>query len=67
MKLDKFIAGLIKLQEEGHGNLEVFYCLASSGETGGLSSAFVSSGVSYEHGPFDLEEGETYIIVYAGN
>lgn len=66
MTLDSFIAQLQKLQAEGHGNKQVFYTHGSSGDTGPLSSAHVTDEVG-ECGPFDIEPGEEYISIYAGN
>jgi hypothetical protein len=66
MKLNKFIEQLQKLQTEGHGDKEVFYRYGASGDCGPLSSAFISDEVS-EWGPFDLDEGEEYVSIYAGN
>jgi hypothetical protein len=67
MKLNKFIEQLQKLQSEGHGELEVFYRHGASGDCGKLSSAHVTDIVEDECGPFDLEDGEHYISIYAGN
>lgn len=66
MTLDKFIENLQKLQSEGHGQKQVFYRHGASGDCGPLSSAIVDNEVS-ECGPFDLDEGEQYISIYAGN
>jgi hypothetical protein len=66
MKLNKFIEQLVKLAEEGHGDKEVFYCHGASGACGELSSAHISDEVG-ECGPFDLEDGEEYVSIYAGN
>ena len=66
MKLSKFIAQLQKLESEGHGDKEVFYRHGASGDCGELSSAFVTDNVD-EYGPFDLEPGEEYVSIYAGN
>jgi hypothetical protein len=67
MKLDKFIANLQKLQAEGHGDLEVFYRHGASGDCGSLSSAHVTDEVDDQCGPFDLDDGQSYISIYAGN
>jgi len=67
MKLNKFVECLQKLQLEGHGDLEVFYRHGASGDCGKLSTAFVTNHIEDECGPFDLEEGEFYISIYAGN
>lgn len=67
MTLDKFIAGLVKLQAQGHGDLEVFYRHGASGDCGPLSSAFVTDEIDDQCGPFDLNEGQEYISIYAGN
>jgi hypothetical protein len=66
MTLDKFIQQLQKLQSEGHGDKEVFYRHGASGDCGNLSSARISDEVG-ECGPFDLDEGQEYISIYAGN
>ncbi len=66
MKLYDFIGKLMKLEEAGHGNLEVFYRHGASGDCGALSSAWVTDEVD-SCGPFDLEDGEKYISIYAGN
>jgi hypothetical protein len=66
MTLDKFVANLLKLQAEGHGAKEVFYCHGASGDCGELSSAYVTDHVG-DAGPFDLEDGQEYISIYAGN
>lgn len=66
MVLNEFIKNLQKLQTEGHGDKKVFYRHGASGDCGELSSAFVDYEVN-ECGPFDLEDGEGYISVYAGS
>ena len=66
MTLNKFIEKLQKLQAEGHGDKEVFYRHGSSGDCGQLSSAYISDVVN-DCGPFDIEEGEEYVSIYAGN
>lgn len=66
MKLSKFIEQLQKLEQAGHGDKEVFYRHGASGDCGELSSAFVTDRVD-DCGPFDLEDGEQYISIYAGN
>jgi hypothetical protein len=66
MKLKDFIANLQKLEAQGHGDLEVFYRHGASGDCGQLSSAYISDEVS-ECGPFDLDEGQEYVSIYAGN
>jgi hypothetical protein len=66
MKLKDFIANLQKLEAEGHGDKEVFYRHGSSGDCGELSSAFISDEVG-DCGPFDLDEGQEYVSIYAGN
>ena len=67
MKLNKFIEQLQKLQTEGHGDKEVFYRHGASGDCGKLSSAFITDEVDGDCGPFDLDEGEEYVSIYAGN
>jgi len=66
MTLDKFIEQLQKLQAQGHGDLEVFYRHGASGDCGQLSSARVTDEVE-DTGPFDLEDGQEYVSIYAGN
>jgi hypothetical protein len=66
MTLTKFIENLQKLQAEGHGGKQVFYRHGASGDCGQLSSAYISDEVS-ECGPFDLDEGQEYVSIYAGN
>lgn len=67
MNLSTFINRLLALEAEGHGDLEVFYRHGASGDCGELSSARVTDEVSEETGPFDLDEGQKYISIYAGN
>jgi hypothetical protein len=66
MTLDKFVENLKKLQADGHGSKQVFYRHGSSGDCGELSSAFVTADVD-DQGPFELDEGEEYVSIYAGN
>jgi hypothetical protein len=66
MTLTKFIENLQKLQAEGHGDKQVFYRHGASGDCGQLSSAYISDEVS-ECGPFDLDEGQEYVSIYAGH
>ncbi len=66
MTLTKFIENLQKLQAEGHGDKQVFYRHGASGDCGQLSSAYISDEVS-ECGPFDLDDGQEYVSIYAGN
>lgn len=66
MQLSKFIQQLQKLEAEGHGDKQVFYIHGASGDCGKLSTAFVTDRVG-ECGPFDIEDGEEYISIYAGN
>jgi hypothetical protein len=67
MKLKDFIANLQELEAQGHGDLEVFYRHGASGDCGPLSSAFISDEVDSDCGPFDLDEGQEYVSIYAGN
>lgn len=67
MKLREFIAGLSKLEAEGHGDLEVMYRHGASSDCGELSSAHVTNEIDDSSGPFDLDDGEYYVSVYAGN
>ena len=66
MTLNKFIENLVKLQAQGHGDLEVFYRHGASGDCGELRGAHVTDEVE-DTGPFDLKDGQNYISVYAGN
>jgi hypothetical protein len=66
MKLKDFIAQLQKLEQEGHGEKQVFYRRSSSGDCGELNSAHITDHLE-DTGPFDLEEGEEYVSVSAGN
>ena len=66
MTLNKFIENLVKLQAQGHGDLEVFYRHGASGDCCELRGAHVTDEIE-DTGPFDLEEGQNYISVYAGN
>lgn len=69
MTLNDFIANLQKLQAEGHGDLEVFYRHGSSGDSGYLSNAFQEEiDGTEEYGELcDMDVGEKYISIYAGN
>ena len=69
MTLNDFIANLQKLQAEGHGDLEVFYRHGASGDSGYLSHAFQEEidGTEDCGELCDMEKGEKYISVYAGN
>lgn len=66
MTLDQFITDLQALQSQGHGSKPVFYRHGASGDCGPLGSARVTDEVE-ESGPFDLEGGEQYVSIYAGN
>ena len=66
MKLKDFTANLQKLVDEGHGDKQIFYRHGASGDCGPLSSAQITDRVE-DTGPFDLEDGEKYVSVYAGN
>lgn len=66
MKLKAFIAQLQKLDDEGHGDKEVFYRHGASGDCGELSSAQITDRVE-DTGPFDLAPGEKYVSIYAGH
>ncbi len=66
MKLKEFIAKLQELEAQGHGDLEVFYRHGASGDCGELRSAHVTDAVE-DTGPFDLEDGQLYVSIYAGN
>lgn len=69
MKLKDFIANLQKLEAEGHGDLEVFYHHGSSGDTGELGHAFQEEidGTEDCGELCDMDVGEKYISIYAGN
>ena len=67
MRLKEFLANLQKLEAQGHEDLEVFYRHGASGDCGKLSSARVTDEVEDECGPFDLEDGQLYVSIYAGN
>lgn len=69
MTLNEFVAQLVKLQSEGHGNLEVFYRHGASGDTGYLGHAFAEEvDGSEDCGELcDWTVGEKYISIYAGN
>lgn len=66
MKLTEFIEQLQKLETQGHGDLEVYYSIGSSSENGPLSTAWVAT-VDPNEGPYDLDEDEQYICIYAGH
>ena len=66
MRLNEFITNLQKLADEGHGDKQVFYRHGASGDCGELSSAHITNRVE-DTGPFDLEDGEEYVSIYAGN
>jgi hypothetical protein len=66
MKLSEFIKNLQKLEATGHGDKEVLYRHGASGDCGLLGSARVTKEVN-EEGPFDLDEGEEYVSIFAGN
>lgn len=66
MTLNKLIENLIRLQEDGHGDKKVLYRHGASGDCGELSFAHVTDEVD-ECGPFDLDDGEEYVSIYAGN
>jgi hypothetical protein len=67
MKLSDFIKKLQKLEDEGHGDKEVYYSHGASGDCGELSHPSVTDYIDPHTGPFDLESGQEYISVYAGN
>ena len=66
MKLKDFICSLQKLEAQGHGDKEVFYRHGASGDCGQLETAYITNRVD-ECGPFDLDEGQEYVSIYAGN
>lgn len=67
MKLNDFIANLVKLQEQGHGDLQVFYRHGASGDCGELRGAHVTDEIDDDTGPFDIAQHTNYISIYAGN
>ncbi len=67
MNLTRFIQNLQKLEAEGYGELLVMYRHGSSGDCGPLGGARVSNEVDDDTGPFDLEPGQKYISIHAGN
>lgn len=66
MKLSKFIEQLVELEKVGHGDKEVYYSHGSSGDCGPLENARVTNDLDPSTGPFDLEDGEYFIKIYAG-
>ena len=68
MTLFAFIQMLNKIVEEEPDTaaMPVFYRHGASGDCGPLGSAKVTTEVTDE-GPFDLDDGEYYISIYAGN
>ena len=66
MKLSDFIKNLQKLEADGHGDKQVFYRHGASGDCGELSSCHISDTVD-DCGPFDIEDGEEYVSIYAGS
>ena len=65
MKLKDFTKMLLQLENQ-YGQCQVFYRHGASGDCGKLSSAHITSLVD-EGGPFDLDDGEFYVSIYAGN
>lgn len=65
--VDDMIAALQKLQHQGHGKKMVFYRHGASGDCGPLGSPCLTDEVDDETGPFDLEPGQQYVSIYAGN
>ena len=65
MTLTKLIQQLTKLEEQGHGNKEVFYRHGASGDSGPVGSAHVAT--VNNDGPYDLDPGEQYVSMYVGN
>lgn len=61
IKLDEFIENLVKLQNNGHGDKEVYMIDSRSGCAVALYSAHISDYIG-EAGPFDLENKE-YISI----
>ena len=67
-KLSEFIVSLQRLEAAGHGDLPVYSTEGSSGVTSELSHGFVRECTGQEEcGPFDIDAGDSYISIYAGN
>lgn len=66
MTLSDFIQNLQKIEAEGHGDKQVFYRHGASGDCGNLGSARVTNEQT-ECGPFDVDDGQDYISIYAGS
>lgn len=66
MTLQEFTTQLIRLCQEGHGDLPVYYHHGASGDCVELSHAYVTNEIEAT-GPFDLDEGDSYISIYGGN
>lgn len=67
MRLVDFVNNLQKLVDQGHGDLQVYYRHGASSDCGELSCPTVTDEVDDYCGPFDLEAGEQYVSIYAGN
>ena len=67
MTLNEFITNLQALSDAGHGNAQVFARHGASGDCNPVGYPFATDKIDEEMGPFDLNEGETYISIYVGN
>jgi hypothetical protein len=67
--LSEHIRDLQKLEAANpeNGNLPVYYRHGASGDCGPLSSAHVTDEIDEETGPFDIDTGDKYVSIYAGN
>ena len=65
MTLSNFIKELQKLEEQGHGDKQMFTTHSASGCTSELNYPRVSNYVG-ECGPYDLAPGEYYVDVCNG-
>jgi len=64
MKLYDFIEALIKLEQQGHAELDVYYRHSSSGDCGGVNSVSITEECDPETGPFDTTS--PYISISVG-
>lgn len=69
MTLNNLISRLQDLQAQGHGNLDVFYRHGASGDSGPLGhpSQEEIDGSEDCGDLVDMDIGEKYISIYAGN
>lgn len=67
MKLSDFIKNLQKIEEQGHGEAEVFSRHGASGTIDELGHAFLRTAENVDdQGPFDFV-GEFWVEVFTGN